>query len=137
MILNILKFLPLIERIFSKIQEIFYHDSVLPSGSRIKNRIFMTANTTIELSSRSKTEVEKNNEFAKRILKKHLNEPEKILEFIESKGTIVLKLNHIDKILAFLGKSEGFLAPKKGFKALILSLFINILSKDKKSRQGS
>lgn len=61
----------------------------------------------------------------KEITKEKLNNPEKLLEFINEEGTDVFRLKNADIFLQLIGEEEGFIPPTKGFKALLLNLFVN------------
>lgn len=129
----LLKLLPLILKIQNKILTIIYRKqfdfAAIKPTSRTKT--YFTANSTLQLNSAVQLDSQKVNEAAKQIVKKYINNPENLLKFIQSKGTLVIKADHIDKILTLIGEGEGFLTPCNGLKALILTTAINILSTEK------
>lgn len=47
--------------------------------------------------------------------------PQKLLEYVKTTGTKVLKINNAHKILALINEEEGFICEQKGLKALYLS----------------
>lgn len=100
----------------------------LPEKIMPKRRTYLMADTKLELNAATDKKAKDTTLLAKKILKRYIKEPQKLLEFIESKGTPVLAVPNIDKILRLIGEDEGFLTPLKGFKALILTIGINILS---------
>lgn len=63
----------------------------------------------------------------KAILKENQNNPEKLLEFIQTEGTDVFKFNKADIFLKFIGEEEGFIPPLNGINALFLNLFVNFI----------
>ncbi len=73
----------------------------------------------------------KNKELAKKnvidIINSCNNDPNKLLAFVESKGTKVVKLDNADKILAVIKEEEGLITELKGLEAL----FINIITESK------
>lgn len=77
-------------------------------------------NLTAE-TGENKKKLEKNLEV---ILKKFEHMPEKMLMYIERNGTPVIRHQNADKILEFIKEEQGFLREIKGFKALILNLFL-------------
>ena len=95
------------------------------------SKTFFTANMTLEINSKTKQKSKLVSENAKKILKKYVNKPDELLQFIESRGTKVIKAPYMDKVLGFIGEDEGFITPAKGLKALFLITAINILSKQK------
>ena len=91
----------------------------------------MTKNETLVLNAKTRLKSEETTQVAKEILKKYIKEPEKLFKFIESKGTKIIVARNIEKVLMLLHEEEGFITPLRGFKALFLSIMINILSKNK------
>ena len=73
----------------------------------------------------------KNKELAKKnvidIINSCNNDPNKLLAFVESKGTKVVKLDNADKIHAVIKEEEGLITELKGLEAL----FINIITESK------
>ncbi|MFA6988884.1 MAG: hypothetical protein WC197_02340 [Candidatus Gastranaerophilaceae bacterium] len=129
----LLKLIPLIfgfqKRLYSIIYGKKYVD--ITNNADKTTKTFFTKNETLVLSAKTKLKSEETTTLAKEILKKYINEPEKLFKFIESKGTKVIVASNIDKVLTFFKEEEGFITPLKGFKALFLSIMINILSKNK------
>lgn len=69
----------------------------------------------------------KKNELDKKVellIKKAKNNPYKLLKYIENHSTKVYKIKNADKILSVINETEGFITPKKGFKAIYLNLII-------------
>lgn len=131
--MNLLKLIPILLEVQKKFLNLVYSgQKTKPSEYKPKSsRTFLTANTTLEIKAQSNLKSQKVSENARIILKKYLKEPEKILEFVESKGTKVVKAKNIDKVLTLIGENEGFIGVQKGFKALFLITMINILSPTK------
>ena len=77
-------------------------------------------NLTAE-TGENKKKLEKNLEV---ILKKFEQMPAKMLVYIERNGTPVIRHQNAEKILDFINEEQGFIRGLKGFKALILNLFL-------------
>lgn len=129
----LLKLLPMLLELQKKIYSLIYGDKFLNiiDNTGRQNKTYFTCNESLVLTAKTLKQSEQTTKLAKEILKKYIEEPKKLLEFIEAKGTKVIVANHIEKILTLLKLEEGFITPVKGFKALILSLAINVLSKNK------
>ena len=76
-----------------------------------------------------KAETEKNKELVKKnvedIVKSCNNDAGKLLAYIESKGTKVIKLDNADKLLAAIKQEEGLVTELKGIEAF----YINLITK--------
>lgn len=83
--------------------------------------------TSATLTLKSKTE--KNIELVKKnvsdILKTCENNPQKLLSYIESKGTKVCYLENADKILSVINEEEGLITPLEGLQALFINSVTN------------
>ena len=53
------------------------------------------------------------------------NNPEKLLQFAESKGTKVYKIDNADKILNIIKEEEGLITPLEGIEALYINIITN------------
>lgn len=95
------------------------------------SKTYVTSGETLYLNAQEKLDAKEVIENAKSVFKENLNEPKKIFEYIESKGTRVIKLKKATTILWFAGQEEGFIPPQKNLNALTLGLLINIFSSDK------
>ena len=128
--LNFLQYLSGADDFIKRIKRFIYSYKRNYSAKRRCNnsKIYLTPTATLELTSSKKSSAKKLTENAKNCIKKYINDPEALLEFVKTKGTTVIKAPHIEKVLILLGESEGFITPLKGVKAFILSLMIHILS---------
>lgn len=74
-------------------------------------------------------ETEKNKELVRKnvedIVKSCQNSPEKLIEYIKSKGTKVIKIENADKILNVIHEEEGLITSLEGIEAL----YINTVTK--------
>ncbi len=66
-----------------------------------------------------------NQEKIEKLIENHINEPQKLFDFIKGAKTPIYKIKNADKILAKINEQEGFILPKKGLKALYLNLILN------------
>ncbi len=133
---NILSILPALLWVQKKVFKLMYPSLDVKSSdsnsySSNGSKTYMTANTTLELTAKTQQKAQKVNQNASKILKKFIKKPEQILKFMEAKGTKVIKAPHMNKVLTLIGENEGFITPITGFKALYLTIAINLLSKKK------
>jgi len=91
----------------------------------------MTSSCTLKLSTETEKQKKLINEELKNLIKKYINTPEKLIQYMQLKGMKVYKFRNASKILEKLGEEEGFLTPLKGIKALILNLVTGILFENK------
>ena len=98
---------------------------------RSSSKTYITAGETLYLNAQEKIDAKEVIENAKSVFKENLNEPEKIFDYIKSKGTPVIELKKANTMLWFVGQEEGFIPAQKNLNALTLGLLINIFSKDK------
>lgn len=94
------------------------------SSSNSTSKTVLSKGVTMTLSA----ETEKNKELVKQnvsdIVKSCNNASVKLLAFVESKGTKVVKLDNADKILAVIKEEEGLVTGLEGLEAL----YINIIT---------
>jgi hypothetical protein len=101
------------------------HKHFKRSSSNATSKTVLSKGITMTLTA----ETEKNKEFVKQnvtdIVKSCNADAAKLLSFIESKGTKVVKIENADKILAIIKEEEGLVTELKGLEAL----YINIVTK--------
>jgi hypothetical protein len=89
------------------------------------SKTILSSSVTMTLTA----ETEKNKEIVKKnvtdIVNACHNDPEKLLQYIESKGTKVCKIDNADKILNIIKEEEGLITPLEGLEAL----YINVITK--------
>lgn len=86
---------------------------------------------TLKFSAETEIKKKEINERLKTLVKKYINSPEKLLQYMKLKGYAVYKFRGADKLLAQFGEEEGFLTPVKGYKAFVLNFVIGILFEQK------
>lgn len=77
---------------------------------------------TLCLNTKNEKTKQKLENDVKIILKKCNNNPEKLIEFIESKGTKVYRFKNAQKMFGSVSQELGFVPETKGLRAFILSL---------------
>ncbi len=91
----------------------------------------MNGACTLKLNSKTEENKRKVDLGAKELIKRNIKTPEKLLEFVQTKGTKVYKTAKADTILRIIGEEEGFITPQEGIKALYLNFLIGILVENK------
>lgn len=95
------------------------------SATNSTSKTVLSSNVTMTLN----TQTEKNKELVKKnvedIVKAANLDPEKLLAYIQSKGTKVCKIDNADKILALINEEEGLVCEQKGLGALYLNIMTN------------
>ena len=107
------------DRMRYKAKQNLYSYSCGPVSSHI------TSFATVSFDSKMRKKIKKMKDTVKAIVKKNINTPEKLLEYVEKSGTRVIKIPYADKILSYVGEQEGFITPKSGFEALYLNIVLN------------
>ena len=91
------------------------------SSKNSTTKTVLSSSVTMTLNS----ETEKNKELVKKnvedIVKSCGDNPEKLLEYVKSKGTKVVKLNNADKILNVIKEEEGLITSLEGLEALYIN----------------
>lgn len=92
------------------------------SSSNSTSKTVLSTGVTMTLSS----ETEKNKELVKKnvsdIVKGCNNDPAKLLAYIESKGTKVIRLDNADKLLSVIKEEEGLVTELQGIEAFYINL---------------
>lgn len=94
-------------------------------SSNSTSKTVMSTGVTMTLQA----ETEKNKELVKKnvtdIVKGCNNDPNKLLAYVESKGTKVIKLDNADKLLYAIKEEEGLVTELKGLEALYINIITN------------
>lgn len=95
------------------------------SSKNATSKTVMSSSVTMTLNS----ETEKNKELVRKnvedIIKSCRNNPEMLLEYINSKGTKIVKLDNADKILNVIKEEEGLITPLEGLEAIYINAVTN------------
>lgn len=87
----------------------------------------MTSSCSLNLTAETEAKKKALHEKLKVLVKKYINTPEKLIQYLKAQGVIIYKMPFAEKILSSLGEEEGFIIPLKGFKAVALNLFVGLL----------
>ena len=94
-------------------------------SSNSTSKTVMSTGVTMTLQA----ETEKNKELVKKnvtdIVKGCNNDPNKLLAYVESKGTKVIKLDNADKLLYAIKEEEGLVTELTGLEALYINIITN------------
>ncbi len=94
-------------------------------SSNSTSKTVMSTGVTMTLQA----ETEKNKELVKKnvtdIVKGCNNDSDKLLAYVESKGTKVIKLDNADKLLYAIKEEEGLVTELKGLEALYINIITN------------
>lgn len=82
---------------------------------------------SIRLVGNKRKKIEEINNDAGSMIKQYLHDVSGLLDFIERRGTKVIRKTHADKVLILFGFLEGFIYPLKGYKAKLLTLSLKII----------
>lgn len=95
------------------------------SSSNSTSKTVVSKGVTMTLNA----ETEKNKDLVLKnvsdIVKSCNNDISKLLAFIESKGTKIVRLDNADKILAVIKEEEGLITPLEGIEAFYINLVTN------------
>lgn len=91
------------------------------SGKNSTSKRIVSSSATMTLTN----ETDKNKKLVRKnvedIVKSRLNNPEKLLEYIKSRGTKVFKVVNANNILSVIKEEEGFITPLEGLEALYIN----------------
>jgi len=95
------------------------------SSSNSTSKTVVSKGVTMTLNA----ETEKNKDLVLKnvsdIIKSCNNDISKLLAFIESKGTKIVRLDNADKILTVIKEEEGLITPLEGIEAFYINLVTN------------
>lgn len=95
------------------------------SSSNKTTKTIVSKDVTVTFNA----ETEKSKELVKKnvtdIIRSCNNDPTKLLNFIESKGTKVIKIDNADKVLSIIKEEEGLITELEGIEALYINIITN------------
>jgi len=103
----------------------------LMKGSCCGKKSFLNSAATLAIKDETEVEKKVDKDRIKNILKTFIDDKdpkngvENLFNYIKGANTKVYKIKNANKILNFIGEDEGFILPKKGFKALYLNLILD------------
>lgn len=117
---------------FKKLKNLCFKKNIKKSsnGAFFKSsttKCSMTSTYTLKFSAETEKKKKEINDKLKSLVKKYMNEPEKLIQFMKLNGASVYRIKNANKLLSYLGEEEGFLTPLKGFKAIVLNLCIGFI----------
>lgn len=95
------------------------------SSSNKTSKTIVSKDVTVTFNA----ETEKSKELVKKnvtdIIKSCNNDPAKLLAFVKSKGTKVIKIDNADKVLSIIKEEEGLITELEGIEALYINIITN------------
>ena len=95
------------------------------SSKNLTSKTVVSSSVTATFDSETRKNAELVRKNVSDIVKSCDNNPEKLLEYIKSKGTKVIKLDNADKLLNVIKEEEGLITELEGLEAL----YINFVTK--------
>ncbi len=86
----------------------------------------ITSDCTMNLDSATEAKKAEINEKLKTLVKKYIDSPEQLIQYIRARGISLYKINNASKILESIGEEEGFITPLKGFKAFYINFILGL-----------
>jgi len=96
--------------------------------SASSSKYAMTAGCTMELSSKTAYKKEEINKKLNKLVKKYIDKPEKLIQYIQLQGMKVYKIKNAEKLLQLFGEEEGFITPIGGIKGVLLNTVLSAAS---------
>lgn len=95
------------------------------SGANSTSKTVFGKGVTMILNAETQKNIELVRKNVADIVNTCANNPEKLLQFAESKGTKVYKIDNADKILNIIKEEEGLITPLEGIEALYINIITN------------
>ncbi len=95
------------------------------SGANSTSKTVFGKGVTMTLNAETQKNIELVRKNVADIVNTCANNPEKLLQFAESKGTKVYKIDNADKILNIIKEEEGLITPLEGIEALYINIITN------------
>lgn len=92
-----------------------------------KRKVRQISFDSVKLVGKRQHKVAEINEFASKTIKEHHNDINGLLEFIENRGTKVIRHENACIILKLIGKEEGFIPPMKSIRGKIMLMLLKIV----------
>lgn len=97
----------------------------MTSGANSTSKTVFGKGVTMTLNAETQKNIELVRKNVADIVNTCANNPEKLLQFAESKGTKVYKIDNADKILNIIKEEEGLITPLEGIEALYINIITN------------
>lgn len=98
---------------------------LMTSGANSTSKTVFGKGVTMTLNAETQKNIELVRKNVADIVNTCANNPEKLLQFAESKGTKVYKIDNADKILNIIKEEEGLITPLEGIEALYINIITN------------
>ena len=95
------------------------------SGANSTSKTVFGKGVTMTLNAETQKNIELVRKNVADIVNTCAHNPEKLLQFAESKGTKVYKIDNADKILNIIKEEEGLITPLEGIEALYINIITN------------
>lgn len=94
------------------------------SFSSSGSKTIISGSETVVFNSENEMKIKQTAQYVNDISKSCANNPLKLLEYIQAKGTKIYRFKNADKFLAKIGEEEGLITELEGFKALYINMHI-------------
>ena len=95
------------------------------------SKFSLTAGCTMELTAGTEQKKKEIDAHLKQLVKKYIETPEKLIQYMTFKGAEVYKIKNAEGVLSFFGEEEGFIPPAKGLKAAVFYAAVSYISSGK------
>lgn len=91
----------------------------------------MNSSCTLSFTTETEKTKLKIHDELKPIVKKYINYPEKLKQYIRTQGIEIYTIKNADKLLDYVNEKSGFITPRKGFNALYINLLTSLMCERK------
>lgn len=91
------------------------------TSTKSTSKTIVSSSITMTINAETEKNIELVRKNVEDIVKSCANNPEKLLDYIKSKGTKVIKLDNADKILNVIKEEEGLITSLEGIEALYIN----------------
>ena len=88
------------------------------------SKTILSGSETVVLNSETERKIKQTQQSVSDISKSCANNPQKLLDYIQAKGTKIYRIKNAEKILNKIGEEEGLITELEGFKAFYINLHI-------------
>lgn len=113
--------------IFNKIKKLIKQNNKIQSLVSFNNsttKHAVNSSCTLELSTRTNEIKKELYQEVKNKIKKYINTPEKLLQYLQLKGVKVYRIKNAEEVLSKIGEEEGFITPQRGMNAITLNFIV-------------
>lgn len=113
--------------IFNKIKKLIKQNNKIQSLVSFNNsttKHAVNSSCTLELSTKTNEIKKELYQEVKNKIKKYINTPEKLLQYLQLKGVKVYRIKNAEEVLSKIGEEEGFITPQRGMNAITLNFIV-------------